>query len=168
MLWDIYDTAYKKIRAIDADHVIIMEEVWEPDDLPNPNGGANTNRNSSKIYTWSNVMYEDHNYLYRSYNNENGDQISNMQRRIENIKGHSSYNVPYLMGEFNYMSKNETWDDGVKLLNDNGLNWTVWSYKCISSQGNWGLYHQDVEKVNIETDDYDTIKSKWSNVGTGT
>lgn len=164
-LWDIYNTAYNRVRAIDKEHVIIMEEVWRPDDLPNPNGGSNKNRNSNKTYTWENVMYEDHNYLYENYDNENNAQINSMSGKIENINDRRSrYNVPYLMGEFNYMSKDATFDEGIKLLNDNNLSWTLWSYKVVGDgTNNWGLYNQDITKADLENDDFDTIKSKWSN-----
>lgn len=165
MLWDIYDTAYQKIRKIDAEHVIIMEEMWWPDDLPAPNGKTNTDRHSDKTYNWDNVMYEDHNYNY-DYPADKSEQIASMKSKLENISAHKKeYNVPYLMGEFNYMSTNETWGDGLKLLNDYDINWTVWSYKCTEEWGNWGLYHQNIEKVNLDSDDYDTIKRKWLKVG---
>ena len=152
-LWNIYDNAYKRIRQKDSNHVIIMESTWEPYDLPNPDS-----------YGWENVMYEYHNYLYSDYDNANGQQITNMQNRINNINN-ANYNVPSYLGEFNYFNNTDAWAHGLKLLNDNGLNWTSWSYKCVSEYGNWGLVNQSVESVNIESDSYDTILSKWSNVG---
>lgn len=152
-LWNIYDNAYKRIRAKDPNHVIIMEATWEPYDLPNPS-----------TYGWENVMYEYHNYLYDDYDNAAGQQIANMQRRIDNINN-ANYNVPSYMGEFSYFNQTSTWEQGLKLLNDNGLNWTSWTYKCVSEYGNWGLVNQSVDSVNVESDSYDTILAKWSNVG---
>ena len=154
-LWNIYDNAYKRIRAKDPTHVIIMEATWEPTDLPNPD-----------TYGWENVMYEYHNYLYDDYENANGQQIANMQKRINNINS-ANYNVPSYMGEFSYFNSPSTWEQGLKLLNDSGLNWTNWTYKCVSTYGNWGLVNQSVSSVNAESDSYDTILSKWSNVGSG-
>lgn len=154
-LWNIYDNAYKRIRAKDPTHVIIMEATWEPTDLPNPD-----------TYGWENVMYEYHNYLYDDYENANGQQIANMQKRINNINS-ANYNVPSYMGEFSYFNSPSTWEQGLKLLNDSGLNWTSWTYKCVSTYGNWGLVNQSVSSVNAESDSYDTILSKWSNVGSG-
>ncbi|MFR4319168.1 MAG: hypothetical protein ACLT2Z_07225, partial [Eubacterium sp.] len=78
------------------------------------------------------------------------------------------------IGEFNLMSNSDSWSEGVKLLNENNLNWTVWNYKCTKQYGNWGLFNtpgdgsnDDTSKywVNVETDDYDTILNKWSNQG---
>lgn len=71
------------------------------------------------------------------------------------------------MGEFSYFNSPSTWEQGLKLLNDSGLNWTNWTYKCVSTYGNWGLVNQSVSSVNAESDSYDTILAKWSNVGSG-
>lgn len=155
MVVEYYDNAYKRIRAKDPTHVIIMEATWEPTDLPNPG-----------TYGWENVMYEYHNYLYDDYENANGQQIANMQKRINNINS-ANYNVPSYLGEFSYFNSPSTWEQGLKLLNDSGLNWTSWTYKCVSTYGNWGLVNQSVSSVNAESDSYDTILSKWSNVGSG-
>ena len=155
LLWGIYDKAYDKIRAIDKNHIIIMEATWDPWDLPDP----------SK-FNWSNVMYEYHNYLYDDYDNAAGGQISNMKKKTDAI-ANANYNVPSYMGEFNYMNNPSAWDEGLKLLNDCGLNWTIWTYKTTSSSGNWGTFHHSSDnKVNIETDSVDTIKSKWAKAAT--
>ncbi|WP_026507129.1 cellulase family glycosylhydrolase [Butyrivibrio sp. MC2013] len=154
MLWDIYNNAYNVIRSADPDHVIIMESVWDAIDLPNP----------SK-YGWTNVMYEYHNYLYDDYDNAAGKQITNMQNKINGINN-ANYNVPSYMGEFCYFNNLNAWSQGLALLNNSGLSWTNWTYKVTGSNNNWGLYNQNVTKVNVSTDSFDTIKSRWSNVGT--
>lgn len=155
LLWGIYDNAYKRIRAIDSNHVIIMEATWDAVDLPNPSS-----------YGWQNVMYEYHNYLYDDYDNNAGNQITNMQRKIDGINA-ANYNVPSYMGEFCYFNNIDAWKQGVELLNNAGLNWTTWTYKTVSSYGNWGLYHHTSgNKVNVETDSFDQIKNKWANVKT--
>lgn len=155
LLWGIYDKAYDRIRAIDSEHLIIMEATWDGWDLPNPND-----------YGWSNVMYEYHNYLYDDYDNVNGQQVANMQTKLNNIFC-MNYDVPSYMGEFNYFNNLDAWRQGLQLLNDNGLSWTIWSYKCTAENGNWGLVNQSIGKVNVETDSYETILSIWSNSGSG-
>lgn len=153
-LWNIYDKAYDVIRAVDPDHIIIMEATWDAVDLPNPDS-----------YGWKNVMYEYHNYMYDDYDNANGKQISNMQNKLNGI-AKANYNVPSYMGEFCYMNNYDAWSAGVKLLNDAGLNWTTWTYKVTGSNNNWGLYNQQgLESVNISTDSEAAIRSKWSKVG---
>lgn len=152
-LWEVYDIAYDKIRAIDPDHVIVMEATWDPVDLPDPDK-----------YGWENVMYEYHNYLYDDYDNANGQQIANMEKKLNAIAS-ANYNVPSYLGEFAYFNNLDAWDEGMKLVNDSGINWTTWTYKVISDYGNWGIRNQKNWKVNLETYEYDAIVNAWSQVG---
>ncbi len=152
MLWDIYDEAYRRIRAIDPDHLIIMEATWNPSDLPHPDR-----------YGWENVMYEYHNYLYDDYNNAKGQQIANMRKKMNDIKK-ADYNVPSYLGEFAYFDNIKAWDDGVKLINDTGMSWTTWTYKTISSVGNWGIRHTRDAGLNLEKADAEKIEAAWSKV----
>ena len=152
-LWNIYNTAYQRIRAIDNKHVIIMEATWDPVDLPNP-----------ATYGWTNVMYEYHNYLYDDYDNNEGRQITNMQNKINAIRN-AAYNVPSYMGEFCYFNNLTAWDQGLALLNNTGINWTTWTYKVVSTYGNWGLVNQNVSSTNVATDSEANIRTKWANVG---
>ena len=156
MLWEIYDTAYDKIRAIDPEHLIVMEATWDPVDLPNP-----------ATYGWENVMYEYHNYLYDDYDNKNGQQIANMQKKLNAIKS-ADYDVPSYLGEFAYFNNLEAWDEGMKLINDSGMNWTTWTYKVISEYGNWGIRNQKNWSVNLETYSYEDIENACSQVGEST
>lgn len=153
LLWDIYNTAYEKIRRIDGNHLIIMEATWDPADLPDP-----------KEYGWENIMYEYHNYLYDDYDNEAGGQITNMQNKL-NLIAEADYNVPSYMGEFAYFNNLEAWDEGVALINDCGLNWTTWTYKVVDEYGNWGLRSQKNANLNLETASLEEIKEAWSKVG---
>lgn len=151
LLWEVYDQAYDRIRAIDEDHVIIMEAVWDPWDLPDP-----------KDYGWDNIMYEYHNYLYDDYDNATGAQITNMENKLKNIAKYN-YKVPCYMGEFSYFSKAQTWDEGLDLLTKYGINWTMWSYKCVNEFGNWGLYNHpaDLGEINLMTATYEEIAAFW-------
>lgn len=153
MLWNVYDVAYDRIRAIDPDHVIIMEATWDPVDLPNPT-----------VYGWENIMYEYHNYLYDDYDNKNGQQIANMKKKVDAI-ARANYDVPSYMGEFAYFNNLDAWDEGMKLINDSGLNWTTWTYKVINEYGNWGVRNQKNYNVNLETYDYEAIADAWGKVG---
>lgn len=153
MLWNIYDNAYDKIRAIDSEHIIIMEATWDSWDLPNP-----------KDYDWKNVMYEYHNYEYSNYENENDAQITSMERKIHNVEL-SGYDVPNYMGEFNYFNNMEAWTEGLKLLDEKDFNWSIWSYKCMLENENWGVERLSIGKADIERDSYEDILEAWSKVG---
>ncbi|MCR5703641.1 MAG: cellulase family glycosylhydrolase [Eubacterium sp.] len=153
ILWNVYDIAYDRIRAIDKDHMIIMEATWDSWDLPNPSD-----------YGWSNVMYEYHQYEYSHYSNEENVQISSLQNKINNIFA-MNHNVPSYLGEFNLFNSDGAWDTGLQMLRDNGLHWTTWTYKAKTSNDNWGLYKYEADQVDLEYDSYDTIYAKWSGVG---
>ena len=150
LLWGIYDNAYKRIRAVDPDHLIIMEATWDEWDLPNPDN-----------YGWTNVMYEYHQYEYSNYNNEDNKQITSLQNKINNMKC-MGYNVPRYMGEFNLFNNMDAWRTGLQMMNDEGFSWTIWSYKCKTDNDNWGLYKHTANQANLDYDSYDTIMSKWS------
>jgi|GEM_PF-1821973 len=153
MLWEIYDVAYERIRAVDPDHVIIMEATWDPVDLPAP-----------EKYGWENVMYEYHNYLYDDYDNAKGQQITNMKKKLNAI-AKANYNVPSYLGEFAFFNNLEAWDEGMELVNETGISWTTWTYKVIAEYGNWGIRNQKNWKVNAETFTYENIENAWSKVG---
>lgn len=153
ILWDVYDKAYDRVRALDKDHVIILEATWDPVDLPAP-----------EEYGWENIMYEYHNYLYDDYDNKNGQQIANMKNKVNAIAA-ADYNVPSYLGEFNYFNSIDAWDEGLALLTDAGLNWTTWTYKVVSEYGNWGLYNQSVGEVTLENTSREYIEKIWEKVG---
>ncbi len=154
LLWGIYDIAYDRIRAIDPDHIVIMEATWDPVDLPNPD-----------VYGWTNVMYEYHNYLYDDYDNANGQQIVSMQSKINSI-GMAEYDVPSYIGEFAFFNNLDAWDAGLELMTNSGISYTTWTYKTISDYGNWGLVHQNNAQINLETDSYEDILAAYQNAGT--
>lgn len=153
LLWDIYDTAYQKIRSIDSDHVIIMEATWNPEDLPDP-----------EKYNWENIMYEYHNYLYDDYDNKAGKQITNMKSKLDAI-ARANYNVPSYMGEFAYFNNLDAWEEGIALINNSGISWTTWTYKVVDEYGNWGIRNQAKTNLNLETATVEQIEEKWSMVG---
>lgn len=82
-----------------------------------------------------------------------------------NLIAQANYNVPSYMGEFNYFKSLDAWSKGLDLLNNNDINWTIWTYKVVSEHGNWGLYNQQIPSTNCETDSYEQIYNNWSKVG---
>lgn len=158
-LWNVYDTAYKRIRAIDSVHVIIMEAVWEASDLPDPSR-----------YNWKNIMYEYHHYDYvhtAETEEDAAEQITSMKSKLDSIFN-KGYNVPSYMGEFNFMATTKAWSEGLDLLNRYNISWTSWGYKCTKGMGNWGLYNKttDPNIADISTEDFESVSNKWSKVGT--
>jgi aryl-phospho-beta-D-glucosidase BglC (GH1 family) len=152
-----YDRMYKAIRAIDPDHVIILEAIWEPTDMPDPSE-----------YGWENVMYEYHYYGW------DGIDDATKQRSFTNskvqINNRANFDVPVLIGEFTLFDKLQSWEHALKVYDENGWSFTTWTYKTVE-YGNWGIYtskSSDTPKVNIKTDSFETITEKWSKVDTAT
>lgn len=149
-VWDLYDRAYKAIRTVDKDHVIIMEATWEPYNLPNP-----------ARYGWTNVMYEYHCYNYDSQTNPE-EQLKTVKRKIAAIKM-MDYNVPSYIGETSFFSNTESWRKCLSELNDNDISWTLWTYKVTGEGTNsWGIYNMRIPDADLQNDSFEEIKTKWA------
>lgn len=153
LLWDIYDTTYRKIRQIDRNHVIIMEAVWFAEDLPDPGQ-----------YGWENVMYEYHHYYWGDYDNLEGKQVEDMRGRLNDIR-RADYDVPGYLGEFTFFNNLKAWEKALKLVDDYGLSWTTWTYKTTEGNSYWGIRSQKNANLNLETATIEEIREAWSAVG---
>lgn len=148
--WDIYDRAYKAIRKIDEDHIVIVEAKWDPVNLPDP-----------KEYAWENIIYEYHQYNYTDQHNAEA-QLEGIALKLD-LADAAGYGVPNYIGETSFFDNMESWEQCLNEMNRRGCNYTTWSYKVTGDGSNtWGIYNIQADKANIETDDYDTIKEKWS------
>lgn len=167
--WDYYDVLYDTVRAKDADHMIFIEAVWDPAQLPSPSE-----------YDWKNVVYEYHHYNRTEVNIANFSFYASKQF-MEIAKGHG---VPVLVGEFN------AWGDEYRTVGDpeqtdleaiygvlefyngEGWHWTTWTYKVTvdsqSAVSTWGLYNCCVAegKVNPAEDTYERIAEVWGSCST--
>ena len=168
--WDYYDVLYKAVREADPDHMIFIEAIWEPGDLPAP-----------EDYGWENVVYEYHHYNW-DYNDQSNKSFYTFKKLLGN-----THKVPSLIGEFN------AWGDGdsrrstgkrdqtdpeanagvLEFYNGEGWHWTTWTYKVVGTlrDSNWGLFNastllKDVTKIDPETDSYEDILAAWSSVDT--
>ncbi|MEK8127279.1 cellulase family glycosylhydrolase [Paenibacillus filicis] len=151
--WDFYDRLYKAIRAVDPDHTITIEAIWEPYHLPSPT-----------LYGWENMIYS---YHFYGWNNTGSsiEQKKFIDSKVPMVNEQTNYNVPLFVGEFSLFSNLQSWEYALNLFEEQGWMWTTWSYKTVN-QGSWGLYNGNPSKVNIYNDSYETILSKWSNVDT--
>lgn len=152
--WTGDDEFYKRIRAVDPDHIIFIEAVWDWNDLPDP-----------AKYGWTNVVYEFHHYQWGKGESA---QIKAIDKVVTNFEKYKKWNVPCYIGEFNFFEHEAAWKYGIEKFNENGISWTTWSYKATHGSNNdsWGLYDlksgQDAPAVpSLETDSYETIAEKW-------
>ena len=150
--WDFYNEIYNTIRSKDSNHIIIMESCWDADNLPRPSQ-----------YGWTNVAYEYHYYPWNAQNSSDA-QKSYFSGKVSDIANHN-YGVPTFVGEFTCFEQAEGWKAAMSTFNSQGWHWTTWSYK-VTGNSSWGIYNHNPEKVDIYNDSADTIKNKWSAVGT--
>ena len=80
-------------------------------------------------------MYEYHQYCRSDDDNSKGEQIIQMKEKLNSIN-ESNFNLPIYIGEFNFFSNLSAWKQGLQLLNDSGINWTMWCYKVTGKNNN--------------------------------
>ena len=150
--WDFYNEIYKTIRSKDSNHIIIMESCWDADNLPRPSA-----------YGWTNVAYEYHYYPWNYISNSSG-QASYTAGKVRDIANHN-YGVPTFVGEFTCFDQEDAWRNTMSTYNQQGWHWTTWAYK-VTGNSSWGIYNHSPQSVDIYNDSADTIRKKWSSVGT--
>ena len=130
-----YDILYKAIREVDNNHIISFEGIWSTDVLPNPEECG-----------YENVMYQLHIYdtstdmiLYRV----------NELRKIRREWGVAVYNGEYNNGENEYFAQ--------MLYELFQINRTKWNYKTYNAGSQWGIFNQNVKRIDIKTASYEEI-----------
>ncbi len=151
---DYYKTVYNAIRAVDTNHLCIMEGIWEISDLPT------VSENS-----WTNVAYSCHNY------NEDETDIDTKISSYQSSTSSSSNYVPMIVGEFqpyqilDYVC--EHYNNAFQYTttkSEGGFSWFTWTYKSAKSgTSTWFMCSANVSTyiVNPESDSFETIKTKW-------
>ena len=136
--WDVMDRMYDAIREVDDCHVISIEGVWYPISLPGP-----------EEYGWENVLYQ---YHFYNWNHDKGVPNELFYSLMFALYMVSDYDVPKLIGEFNFFGNEAAWSKYLAKYDDLGWGWTIWSYKIVSVgwwDSSWGLV---VNKLNIKND----------------
>jgi hypothetical protein len=146
--WNDYvmDMIYDSIRSIDANHMISIE--W-------------TNPDTSR---WTNILYQGH--FYNLYHNNLSLNMAAFESECAPIFDlHESLNVPFYVGETHCYTSDSTWVWSLNEYCQRNIHWSPWTYKTVNQWG-WGLLNVDYNSahVNLNTDDYLTIKSKWQDL----
>lgn len=153
--YEVYDRIYRAIRAIDTNHIIYLQAIWNPVDLPDPS-----------LYGWENISYQYHFYQWDNINDLDS-QLKFVQSKIDMVNARN-FNVPTFVGEFTFFANEESWKQGLALYEKAGWNWTTWTFK-VSDGGegsSWGIYTGKSNPVLVGTDTEAQIKEKWSQVTT--
>ncbi|MBR0537316.1 MAG: cellulase family glycosylhydrolase [Clostridia bacterium] len=141
--WDFSDELYNAVRAVDPDHIITMEAIWDPSAIASPD-----------VYGWENIVYQEH--LYDVTNPSFLHKMNEISR--------AGYNAPFYIGEF-YPRGVSTFDYLFSIFNDRNMSWTTWTYKGTGPDAEnspWFIYGSStVEKIDYENDSLETIKEKW-------
>jgi endoglucanase len=154
-VWTAYNSLYNTIRAVDTNHIIIMEGTfgsWNWSMLPAPS-----------TYGWTNVVYSMHEYQYGGDTNQ---VEAGSDNQVNDFDNHLSWNVPDYIGEWNDMGQGAAcYQYSVNDYNNAGISWTMWSYK--NSQGlipdGWGWYDPTYWPTtpNVSKDSATTIVKDW-------
>ena len=130
-----YDILYKAIREVDENHIISFEGIWSTDVLPNP-----------KEKGYENVMYQLHIY------DKDRNMINYRVNELRKIR--KNWNVAVYNGEYNN-GENEYFAQMLYKFCD--INRTKWNYKTFNAGKQWGLFNQNVDRIDIKTASYDEI-----------
>ena len=151
--FDVYDRIYDAIRAIDKNHPIYIQSIWEPTHLPDPS-----------YYGWQNVVYEYHFYGWNVEKDAEG-QYAFIQTKVDMVNEDTNYNVPLLVGEFSFFSNTESWK-AMDIFEQQGWSYTSWTFKVTDGGegSSWGIYtgSNANKKININNDSKEDIQKKWS------
>ena len=164
-IWTMYNNLYQTVRAVDPDHICVMEGTWSGTGI----GGQSLNWQwdvlpTPTVYNWSNVVYSMHAYPgATSY----AGVVAEVDKQVNDFRNHQSWNVPALIGEFQAYGISTSWLYAVRQFTTNGMSWANWAYK--SSNGtvgnSWGVYDptsSGIPKPNISSDSATTISNEWS------
>ncbi len=144
--WDFSNDLYKAVRAVDPDHIISMEAIWDPSAIASPD-----------VYGWENIVYQEHLYDITNFT------ILSKVNEIRDAK----YNAPFYIGEF-YPRGLTTFGYLFSIFNDRGMSWTTWTYKGAGPDADkspWFLYGSStIEKIEYENDSIEELQRKFGEV----
>ena len=130
-----YDILYKAIRKTDENHIISFEGIWSTEVLPNPEECG-----------YENVMYQLH--IYDRDKNMINYRVNEL-RKIRKNWNVAVYNGEYNNGEYEYFAQ--------ILYKFCDINRTKWNYKTFNAGSQWGIFNQNVSRIDIKTESYDEI-----------
>ena len=147
--FEVYDRIYKAIREIDKNHTIYVQAIWEPTHLPDPS-----------FYDWENIVYQYHFYGWDVEKDADGQEkfIQSKQKYVNEL---AKYDVPLLVGEFTFFSNLESWPRGLDIFEEEGWNYTTWTWKVTGKGSSWGLYTAENNAVDVYKDSENEITQKW-------
>jgi len=130
----VYREMVRAIRAVDPDHTITLEGIWNITNIPDP-----------RVEGWTNMMYQVHLY-------DNTEEFRMIATFVAEIC--AEYGVAAYVGEFWNM-------DGIAICEDLGIHWNLWTYKAGKLVGGCAWVQKDAEKGHTQRDSFDELVRKW-------
>ena len=164
-IWDFYDDAYKAIREVDPDHLLIFESSWDVKDLPLPSATS-----AWKDSPWKNIAYSVHYYPRQWEKCDKAKMFAGFKKRFnKDIQAQQLYKVPVYVGETNYYDKFGVWKEVLDAFETSDWSYSVWSYKCpldvVKPWGKvpWGtIYCGPVKSADVASMSSKDIEKIWS------
>jgi aryl-phospho-beta-D-glucosidase BglC (GH1 family) len=160
-LWSMYDRLYDAIRAIDQNHIIMMEGIWDWATLPVPS-----------TMNWSNVAYQFHYYLW-NFDEDVQAHMNFIDQKVDETQVQQPlYQVPVVIGEFHAFAKKEIWEYYLQKFNEQHWSWAVWTHKTYPTPSNWGFFNHAFYGVALPQfrdpggDSYQVISDKFKRYAT--
>ncbi|MEN9841271.1 MAG: hypothetical protein RL376_1071, partial [Verrucomicrobiota bacterium] len=151
--WNLVDRFYDAIRALDPDHVLFIEAVWDIHALP-----------PTAQYGWSNVAYSFHWY---PWNQDEPTMLATINGDVAKLDANTALGpaggkvVPYNIGEFCFWDTPSAWRLGLSTFYQRGYSFTSWTFKTYN-MGAWGLYNPYAPAPNLSEDTPEQIAAKWA------
>jgi hypothetical protein len=161
-LHQVHNRLYQAIRKAAPATLVIVEDGYKGfDTIPPP-----------ALYGWTNVVYSTHIYDFEAQSTQ--DHLNQLNGMLPGLlQTRADRGVPVYIGEFNLEPNNspQAMSQYVKTLTDNGLAWSLWTYKTVASggpMGFWGYYSNAsaVTPLNPFLDSTATLVSKLTQVRT--
>ena len=156
--FDFYDELYREIRAVDGNHLTIMECFTFP------LHGVN-----EKNYGWENACISYH--IYNRVPVLPQKWCLALYSGMHNLKG---YRLPVLIGEYNAWGKEKDWIMTMDYYERHGWSYISWTYKTNgymynrdgSKYNSWGMYELDLPPVDVSAATYGEIAAVYGATGT--
>jgi glucan 1,3-beta-glucosidase len=162
-LYLVQGRLYRAIRAVDAKHLVIIEDGYTGlDHMPVP-----------ALAGWQNVVASCHHYAFNSKSEE--DQLKAGRAHVDYMRRHQGrLGCPLYLGEFNQEPHGtpKSLAALAKDLDAHGWSWALWTYKVVFTGGTrsmWGLYRNPARADALDPyrDSEDRLLAKCRQLRTG-
>jgi aryl-phospho-beta-D-glucosidase BglC (GH1 family) len=161
-LHEWHNRMYQAIRREAPDTLVVIEDGYKGIySFPMPS-----------LYGWTDVVYSTHIYKFDAATTQDHlDQLASLLPQMLQLR--DTTGVPVFVGEFNLEPHNSPYAmrQYVGTLTDNGLAWTIWTWKTVARggpMGFWGYYSKPgpADALNPFTDSEATLIGKMAQLRT--